>query len=330
MDMLLLHDARMIVRDFVKVREGERVAIYTDARRRHEAGALALAAEESGADVITLDIGHQISALLNSGRFFVEPPRHMLAAMEASNINIFAVDETYAFRLDHKVNDLLEAGPERSFFAIDPGMGSWNYSAEDVARADATCDKLLAAMEGADRVRVTSAKGTDLTLSIKGRECLYIKAVPWRGGPGCYPIPLWGELNWAPIEDQTNGTVVVDGISEATTLLKDVAEPVTWTVENGRVVDVAGGTDAEEFRELFTIDHNACVIGEIGIGTNHKALLATQSEKALAGAVHFGLGDNRIYPGGTITSEAHVDGGVRDATVEVDGRVIMRDGQVVI
>lgn len=331
MDQRLLRDARLIAKTFLQLRSGEAVSVFTEAARREEAEAFAFAAEEAGADVIVVDIGRQVADLLTGDEFFIPPSPHVLGAMEGANIGVFVVNETYAFRLDHKIYQVTQTSEERSFFAIDPGMGTWGFTERDLQEVKSRGDRLLAAISGGDQVRVTSPGGTDLTLSIKGRDCLYVTPLPWRGLASVYPVPLWGELNWAPIEDSTNGTVVVDGLSEATTELKDVATPVTWTVRDGRVVDVSGtGTDADEFRAIFEIDEGAAVVGEFGVGANHKALAATQSEKAMLGTIHLGMGENKMYPGGVNRSKVHVDAGVRNVSIEVDGRSVMENGRVVV
>lgn len=329
-DALLLQDARMIVRDFVKMEPGECVTIFTDHRRRAEAEALVIASEEAGADPILVEIGWQVSQLLRGEEFFVPPPPHVLGAMKGSNVGIFTVDETYAFRLDHKIYQLVETSSERSFFSIDPGMGTWGFSKRDRELVEERGQRLLEAMASADAVRVTTAKGTDLKLSLAGRSCLHVTPVPWRGLASVYPVPLWGELNWAPIEHLTEGTVIVDGLTEATEELRDVAAPVTFAVRQGRVVESEGGADAEAFRAVCAIDDGAAIVGELGIGVNHKAIPGTQSEKALLGAIHLGLGENKMYPGGINRSLVHVDAGVRDATIEVDGRIVMDAGRVVV
>lgn len=331
MDQLVLRDARMVVTAFVQVKEGETVTVFADQRRRGEAEAVALAAEEAGADVILVDISRQVADLLRGEEFFIPPAPHVLGAMEGANVGIFVVDETYAFRLDHKIYKVTETSEERSFFSVDPGMGTWGFTPEDLKLVNERGDALHEAINGGDRVHVTSPGGTDLELSIKGRECLYVTAVPWRGLESVYPVPLWGELNWAPIEDSASGTVVIDGLSEATEKLKDVAAPVTWTVEHGRVTSVEGvSSDADEWRAVFAIDEGAAVVGEFGVGANHKALFATQSEKAMLGTIHLGMGENKLYPGGVNRSAVHVDGGVRDVSIAVDGRTVVDQGAVVV
>ena len=328
MDLFLLGDARMIVRDFVKLEANESVTILADRSRADEARALEYAAKEVGADVITVDISQQVASLLLSEQFWVPPHPGAIAAVQSSKVTIVAVDETYGFRLDHKVRQLFETGPNCSIYKIDLGLGTWRLTRKDIDETERLGVALLAALDGADRVHVTSPGGTDVELSIRGRECLPVKALPERALPYAIPIPLWGEYNWAPIEGSVNGTIVIDGITEASSVLHVVAEPVTWTVVNDKVVDVAGGQDADDFRQLFTIDEGASQIGELGIGGNPRAVFGNETEKARLGTVHFGVGQNDEYPGGTVRSAVHVDGVIRNARLEIDGKPVIANGRL--
>lgn len=245
-------------------------------------------------------------------------------------MTVFIVDETYAFRLDHQVGRLFQTGPDCSIFKIDFGMGTWGLTDNDVRRVVRIAERLTAAINGHDRVRITSRRGTDLTLSIAGRECLPIYPVPDRGAPYGLSVPLWGEYNWAPIEDSAHGRIVIDGLTEAGPTMAAVSEPVMMSIEGGRVVDVTGSRDAEDFQRLFKTDAGAAVVGELGVGGNPKALPGHESEKALLGTVHFGFGRNHVYPGGQNDSAVHVDGVVRDVTLTVDGEPVLLDGRLVI
>jgi leucyl aminopeptidase (aminopeptidase T) len=166
-------------------------------------------------------------------------------------------------------------------------------------------------------------------LSIRGHDCLAVSVVPERGMPYAIPVPLWGEFNWAPVEGSVNGTIVVDGITEATPMLHVVSEPVTWTVSDDRIVDVRGGQDADDFRRTCETDAGSSLSGELGIGGNPRAIFGTETEKARLGTVHFGVGQNDEYPGGQIRSAVHIDGVVRNARVDVDGTVLIADGRYV-
>ena len=78
-------------------------------------------------------------------------------------------------------------------------------------------------------------------------------------------------------------------------------------------------------------DEMANVVAEFAIGTSHKEVLGSPSEKGMLGTVHFALGDNaHCYPGGQSHSRLHLDGSCRQVTVEVDGRTIIKDGALVI
>lgn len=329
MDPFLLSDARTVVRDFIKVRPGETVTVLSDGPRAPEAVAVVHACQEVGAEAVQLDLSHQVAALLLSDVFWEDPPAPVIAAVNASSVTIVVLDETYGFRLDHKVRTLFEPGPDCSIYKIDLGMGSWRLRRDDADAVQRTGRALLDEMAGADAVHVTSPAGTDVRLSIQGRDCLPVDVIPQRGMPYAIPVPLWGEYNWAPVEGSVQGTIVIDGITEATPVLHVVSEPVTWTVVADRIVEIYGGQDADDFRRVFATDAGSSLIGELGIGGNPHAMFGTETEKAKLGTVHFGVGQNDEYPGGQIRSAVHVDGVVRDARVEVDGRVLIADGRFV-
>jgi leucyl aminopeptidase (aminopeptidase T) len=68
-------------------------------------------------------------------------------------------------------------------------------------------------------------------------------------------------------------------------------------------------------------------IAELGIGTNPGATITgviLEDEKA-EGTVHFAFGTNTGIGGGNRAS-VHIDGLVREAMVELDGRLILRNG----
>ena len=78
-------------------------------------------------------------------------------------------------------------------------------------------------------------------------------------------------------------------------------------------------------------EENANTIAEFAIGTSHKEKFGSPSEKGMMGTVHFALGDNaQCYPGGQSLCSVHLDGSIRDVSIEVDGKMIMKDGRLVI
>jgi hypothetical protein len=322
-------EAAMILEDFVRLMSNETVAVYSDSNHRLEAELLLDEVRALGNPVIGVDVEQQVAELLQTDQFWINPPAHLHALIQATNVNIFVVDETYGFRLDHKINWLFETGEHCSIFKIDAGMGTWGLTKDDIALVEQRATVIQRALDGAEKVRITSAGGTDLTLSLKGRRCLPIMPVPERGAPYALSVPLWGEFNWAPIEDSAHGQIVIDGLTEAGKRMEVVSEPVIISIENGRAVKAEGGSEARDFERVFAIDEGANVVGELGVGGNHRALLGKETEKALLGTIHIGFGSNHAYPGGLNQSEVHVDGVSRDVTVEVNGQILIHNGQVV-
>jgi len=327
-DVSLRDDARMLLEDFVRLAPDESVAVLYDDAHRAEGQALVAVARTVTSNVVGVDVTAQVEELLRSGEFWIDPPVNLHGLIQATNVNIFIVDETYAFRLDHKIGGLFKTGPECSIFKVDEGMGTWGLTRDDVKDVYQLAPRIISALDNAERVRITSPGGTDLTLSLEGRVCLAIMPIPERGSAYGLSIPLWGEYNWAPIEDATHGRLVIDGLTEAGKRMGVVTEPVVMTVENGRVVRVEGGQDADDFRAVLATDEGSNVLGELGVGGNRNAIAGRETEKARLGTIHIGFGNNQVYPGGRNTnSVVHIDGISRNVTIEADGRRIIADGE---
>jgi leucyl aminopeptidase (aminopeptidase T) len=147
------------------------------------------------------------------------------------------------------------------------------------------------------------------------------------------PLPLWAEVAFAAVEDQTTGTLVVDGVMLGIGLPGQVENEITWTIENGRAVSIEGGEEAERLRKVIDGVDGADVIGEFAFGVSEVAPFGTPSEKGRVGTVHCALGDNHnAYPGGQNVSVLHLDGVVLEASMQIvdDGRWILKDGKWVL
>jgi leucyl aminopeptidase (aminopeptidase T) len=179
---------------------------------------------------------------------------------------------------------------------------------------------------------VTTALGTDFTVSIEGRPALEVTPIKKRGQM-MGPVPLWAEVAFAAVEDFTQGTAVVDGVMLGIGLPGQVKEPIRWTLEGGRCVAIEGGEEAKRLREAIAGVENADIVGEFAFGTSEKAPFGSPSEKGRIGTVHLALGDNHnAYPGGQNVCSLHLDGVFLDATMQIldDGTYILRDGEWVL
>jgi leucyl aminopeptidase (aminopeptidase T) len=260
------------------------------------------------------------------------PPRQLHQAMVSSDEIIIITNLEWANRFAH-VSAVKESCANNAKIAsVEPGMGDWGLTEAALLRAQKRAQDAMAALEGVEKLRVTTAKGTDLTVTIKDRPALEITSIK-RRGQMMGPLPLWAEVAFAAVEDQTVGTWVVDGVQLGIGVEGQVENPITWTVEGGRAVKIEGGEEADRLRELIDGVENASVIGEFAFGVSEVAPFGTPSEKGRVGTVHCALGDNHnAYPGGQNVSVLHLDGVVLDASMQIvdDGRWILKDGEWVL
>ncbi len=173
-------------------------------------------------------------------------------------------------------------------------------------------------------VHITTKAGTDITLSIKGRDGLADTGIFIN--PGDFGNLPAGEAFIAPLEEETNGTIVFDG-----TFGNDrYVEPMRLEIEKGMVTRIVGGESASKLRDsLAKLHPHAGMVGELGIGTNPTANprgKLIEAEKAL-GTIHIALGNNSTF-GGTINVPFHSDGVVLNPTVTIDDHLLLENGQL--
>jgi leucyl aminopeptidase (aminopeptidase T) len=328
----LRRDAALVVDTCLSVAEGDVVTIITDDAHLTQAQALAALAVERGAFPVVMNNEWQVRRALQDTRFPMAPPRNLHQAMVTSDEVIIVTNLEWANRFAH-VSAVKETCANNAKIAsVEEGMGSWELSEADIREATQRARDAIRALEGRNRVRVTSARGTDVVVSIEGRPALEVTPIKQRGQM-MGPVPLWAEVAFAAVEDQTQGRIVVDGVMLGIGLAGQVREPIVLTVEGGRAIRIEGGAEAERLRRVLEGVENADVVGEFAFGTSTKSPYGSPSEKGRLGTVHFALGDNHnAYPGGRNVSSLHLDGVVLNATMQIvdTGQYILRNGQWVL
>jgi aminopeptidase len=184
---------------------------------------------------------------------------------------------------------------------------------------------LVKKLEGVSEIRVTSAKGTDITMPVKGRAVLPSTGVlKNKGDSGNLPS---GEVYLAPWEDQSNGIVVIDGSMAGIGMIR---EPIRVEVINGYAESITGGEEADRLIALFEKSgREARAVAEFGIGTNYKAILTGMilEDEKVFGTIHIAFGNN-ITMGGRISVNSHLDGLVTEPDVFFDGEKVMEKGKM--
>ena len=196
----------------------------------------------------------------------------------------------------------------------------------DAIRSDA--EWIGAAWGGAERFRLTSRGGTDLSGSVAGRPGRVLHGLAREDG--AYMAPPDIEAGTAPIEGTTSGVVVVD----ADLLFMGqgpLPEPVVIHIDAGEMVAIEGA-EAGRLEEMLArcADDRMSNLAEVSMAFNPSGRVcgvAMETESA-RGTAHIALGNSIAY-GGVVDAVAHLDCVMRDATLEVDGRPVMVAGELV-
>jgi leucyl aminopeptidase (aminopeptidase T) len=325
----LRRDADLVVGTCMSVEKGDVVTVITDDAHAGEAEALAASVLSRGGFPVIMNNQAQVQRAMEDMRFPMAPPRNLHQAMTSSDEIIIITNLEWANRFAH-VSAVRESCANMAKIAsVEEGIGSWTLTEQDIQVATQRARDAIKALKGARCCRVTSAKGTDVTVCIEGRPALEVTPIKHRGQM-MGPVPLWAEVAFAAVEDQTAGRVVVDGVMLGVGLKGQVKEQIVWTIKDGRAVSIEGGAEAKRLKEVIGGVDGADVIGEFAFGTSTKSPTGSPSEKGLLGTVHFALGDNHnAYPGGKNVSTLHLDGNILNATLQVldTGRYILKDGK---
>ncbi|MBP2650868.1 MAG: hypothetical protein H6Q74_1693 [Firmicutes bacterium] len=183
----------------------------------------------------------------------------------------------------------------------DDFWGGTNYKELAIQLA-----QIKKALEGVEKIHITSVLGTDISFSVAGRQ--WIAADGICSSKHLAQMPD-GEIYTCPIEETFNGVLVVDG---TITRSWQPAEPQKLVFEHGQLIECSA-----EFRKYIAPFESAInMIGEFALGLNpaYQQIIHNISvdEKA-AGTVHFALGDS--YNLGKNQCNCHVDMVIRHPKV---------------
>ncbi len=310
----LAKTAKMAVEVLVGVKPGENVCIATDTNKLSIAQVLAEACYAVGAEtVVCIMTPRQIHG--------EEIPPVLAGAMKAAHVVIaptsYALTHTRGRLAASKAGARILILREVTEDTFTNGAVSANY--EEIY--DVT-SRLVERFDAASEIRMVTALGSDVRMSIAGRLGLCLA--------GLVRPPAWfatlpsGEAAIAPIEGTAEGTIVVNHAIDSIGLLK---EPIKVTVRKGRAVSIDGGAQAKVLEKLIHSDENASNIAEFAIGTNplSRMLGNVAEDKILRGCVHIAVGDNHTI-GGKVESCIHLDMVILRPTVWLDGNKIVDEG----
>jgi aminopeptidase len=182
----------------------------------------------------------------------------------------------------------------------------------------------------AQRIHVTSRKGSDITATFNPRW----KWIPCHGRyhePGQWGNLPEGEVFTAPAD--VNGVLVCDVLGDYFSARYGVlARPVRITIKDGYATEVSSEDEAvaKDLRDYLFSVPNGNRVGEFAIGTliSLKQPIGNLLQDEKIPGLHVAFGNPYPeYTGADWDARIHVDVVPTTCTIEVDGRLIMRDGE---
>jgi len=315
----LQRSAMIAIKSCMGVKEKEQVIIITDENKKDIGIALWNAAKKLKAEAILVEMKPRHT----NGE---EPPPAIATLMAAADVVLCPTSKS----LTHTNARIVACGKGARISTL-PGITEDTMIRclnADYNKIAALSVKLKKILDPAKVVRVTSKKGTDITMPILGRMAKADTGIVTKKGE--YSNLPAGETFLAPIEGKSNGIIVIDGAMAGGIGL--VKKEIKVIVKDGLAVKFIGGAEANALEKLLKpYGEPGRNIAEFGIGTNYKAKLTgliLEDEKVL-GTIHIAFGNNKSM-GGNVGVPIHLDGLINRPTVEVDGKIIMKEGKLLI
>ena len=315
----LAQAARNVAEHCLGIQAGEIVSIITDNAdpdRIEIARAFWEEARGKGAEVILAEM----LARKNSGE---EPPAPIAQLMAASNVVLCPTTKSLSHTQARR-----NASARGARIASLPGLTKEmviRCLTADYGSIAALTKRVAEKLNRGSTFKVESELGTSLELERRGRVVGADTGLLTQ--PGDFGNLPAGEAFFAPMEGTANGKIVFDG---SVADLGKLTEPIELEVEHGiaRIVSTSAAS-RELDRYLSAHGPAAYNIAELGVGTNDQAIVSgyiLEDEKVLS-TVHIALGNNAGM-GGTVNVPIHLDGLIRNATLYVDGELIMDKGKL--
>jgi leucyl aminopeptidase (aminopeptidase T) len=308
---------KAVIEDCLAVKQGEDVVVVCNPATLDLAERLRVGAESVGAEAV-------LAVMAEREQHGVEPPDTVAAAMLKADVLLVPTVQSLSHTAARKA--ATDAGARA---ATLPGATEemlarvMSADMDELRRRGRELADLLTA---GGEAHITTADGSDLVLNIEGRD-----GVPDSGEltePGAFGNLPCGEGFISPHHGSGSGKLVVDGVIASIGIPE---KPVELTIEDGALVDATGEMGEELMRQLTAAGPDGTRVAELGIGTNEKAILTGEllEDEKLLGTVHVAFGASAGI-GGEIQVPVHLDCVVMKPTLTVDGREVVRDGELLV
>jgi leucyl aminopeptidase (aminopeptidase T) len=356
--------ARQIVHDSVQVKERDGVAIFGDATKIPLMEAIALEVARAGgfphmvldspalgkriltevplayldrpnkialAELKQVEVQIGLSATDDPAEIAGVPEERVALARKANKVFI---DKLYQqpLRTVSLGNPLIPTPAIARFYDLPLGEFErvfWSAVSTPPATLAANARGVKATLAAGKEVRVRTREGTDLSLRLAGREVKLSDGVIHEA-PVDKPAQVWlpaGEVYTAPDPTSVSGTVVVPLAEYRGIKIRNAR----LTFESGRLTRIEAAQNANVLRQAIAASSgDKDLFSFIDIGVNPNSHMIPKSDYCsfeMAGMVTIGIGV-APWSGSPNDSDFSQEFFVPRATVEVDGKTIVREGKI--
>jgi leucyl aminopeptidase (aminopeptidase T) len=306
-----------VIEDCVAVRDGEQVLVVCNPATLGLGERLRGAAGRAGADAM-------LAMMAERATNGTEPPAAIAAALKEADVALIPTMRSLSHTAARR--EACEAGARIATLPHVDEETLGRVMLADMAELRRRGQAVAKILTDADEVRITCENGSDLRLSLAGRTAISDDGdLSAAGAFGNLPC---GEGFISPLHTEGEGTLVVDGTMGA---LGQPPEPSSFTIAGGALTAATGEFGARFVEMLREAGEGGTFLAELGIGTNECATLTgnlIEDEKIL-GTCHVAFGASAGI-GGEIQVPIHEDVVIMKPTVEVDGEVLIRGGELQI
>jgi len=189
--------------------------------------------------------------------------------------------------------------------------------------------EVAAALEKAHSAHLKAPSGTDLTFELEKRPVHIDDGIIDKDDIEKKSLDAQlpaGSVVTTIVETSANGKVTFDRPLQ----LMGVNIPgIKWKFKNGKITSMTADKNPEVIAKQYEkASGDRDKIGYVQIGLNPKAKYGYLTDNIVGGAVQVGIGDNE-YIGGKNTSSFGMAATLSKATLDIDGKTIVKNGKLI-
>lgn len=303
------------------VRQGENVVIACDTNKMRLAEALAAAAYAAGGIP-------SIIAFPPTGAHGAQVPKPVVGACANSDV-LFMPTSWSMTHTDARIEAIQNGSRVCTMCEVTEDCLCTGGIMGDFERNDVLARKIGALMAKGKILHVFAEAGTDLSGEITGRPVQYETGLFRK--PGQFAALPNSEINISPIEGTTEGVIVGDVRLMGYGVIRQ--EPVTIEIKSGEVSGISGGQAAQYLIETLKAfaERSAYNLAEFAVGLNPacRTYATNLEDLGKLGFGHNGIGSNYAI-GGQVVAPCHIDVIYSQASLEIDGKLVLDKGKPMI